>query len=59
MHGNLAQIFVDSVTIRVSLQIQVRMAIETFGVGTRMALPVSLPARNGNALAAAVAHPFR
>ncbi|MNG31631.1 hypothetical protein D3C84_1174700 [compost metagenome] len=33
------------------------MAIDTFGVGTRIALPVSLPASSGRALAAAVAAP--
>ncbi|MNP72224.1 hypothetical protein D3C76_1687310 [compost metagenome] len=34
-----------------------RMAIDTFGVGTRIALPVSLPLSTGSALAAAVAAP--
>ena len=33
------------------------MAMLTLGVGTRMALPVSLPARWGSALATALAAP--
>ena len=33
------------------------MAIETLGVGTRIALPVSLPSNSGKALATALAAP--
>ena len=51
-----AQVDISSRLVAFS-RVRLRMAMDTLGVGTRMALPVSLPLSTGSALAAAVAAP--
>ena len=54
---DLAQELVDLFLARGLFQRQAEDAMDTFGVGTRIELPVSLPSSSGSALATALAAP--